>query len=72
VWSIQHVTSIGRTRTRLSPFAPNRLRHNFLSRVAEALSPDLAQQLAGHSDIATTMRYIHTAPKALIEAARKI
>lgn len=56
----------------VAAFAPNRLRHNFLSRVAETLSPQIAQELAGHSDVTTTMRYIHTPPKSLIDAARRI
>lgn len=60
------------TKAGVAAFAPNRLRHNFLSRAAETLSPDIAQQLAGHSDITTTMRYIHTPPKALIDAARRL
>jgi integrase len=45
------------------------LRHTFCSHLAmRGCPPATLQALAGHSDIRTTMRYIHLAPRALTEA----
>jgi hypothetical protein len=45
------------------------LRHTFRSHPAmRGCPPATLQALAGHSDIRTTTRYIHLAPRALTEA----
>jgi integrase len=45
------------------------LRHTFASHLAEANAPIKAvQELLGHSDIKTTMRYVHLSPVALRNA----
>ena len=45
------------------------LRHTFCSLLAmRGASPKAIQELAGHQQITTTMRYMHLAPKALTDA----
>lgn len=45
------------------------LRHSFCSALAaRGAAPKAIQELAGHSSMATTMRYMHLAPTALVEA----
>ena len=45
------------------------LRHTFCSHLAmRGAAPKAVQELAGHSDITTTMKYMHLAPTALLEA----
>ena len=47
------------------------LRHSFASHLVTAgVSIKAVQELLGHSDIRTTMRYAHLAPSALREALR--
>lgn len=47
-------------------FVPHILRHEFCSRLADIGIPvQVIQQLAGHKDIKTTMRYIHLSPNSL-------
>ena len=49
------------------------LRHGFVSKLLRHRVPlNVVQELAGHSDIRTTMRYAHVAPDQLQEAARKL
>ena len=41
------------------------LRHTFCSRLAMAGAPTLAiKELAGHTSVSTTMRYMHLSPSA--------
>lgn len=41
-------------------FVPHMMRHTFCSRLAQrGMSPFVIMKLAGHKDIATTMRYVH-------------
>lgn len=50
-------------------FVPHLLRHTFCSRLVQRGVPlAVVQQLAGHSSIATTMRYSHLAPLNLQNA----
>lgn len=45
------------------------LRHTFGSRLAqEGASPKAIQELMGHSDLTTTLRYMHLAPAHHVEA----
>jgi len=54
-------------------FIPHALRHEFCSRLADlGVSVQIIQALAGHSQIATTMRYIHLSPTALISAINQL
>lgn len=49
------------------------LRHTFCSRLAMAGAPALAiKELAGHTSLTTTMRYMHLSPSARSEAVRKL
>jgi integrase len=41
------------------PFVPYDLRHTCLTRWAKAMDPFTLKKLAGHSDLNTTMRYVH-------------
>jgi integrase len=56
-------------RSGLSPFGWHVLRHTFCSHLAmRGAAPKAIQDLAGHRSIQTTMRYMHLAPSALVEA----
>ncbi len=47
------------------------LRHTFGSTLAQrGAAPKAIQELMGHSDMATTMRYMHLAPAHHVEAIR--
>jgi site-specific recombinase XerD len=47
------------------------LRHTFCSHLAmQGAVPKAIQELAGHSSISTTMRYMHLAPAVLRETVR--
>jgi site-specific recombinase XerD len=49
------------------------LRHTFCSHLAMKGVPVRAiQELAGHRDISTTMRYMHLSPNALEDAIRML
>jgi len=49
----------------------HRLRHTFCSHLAMKGAPAKAiQELAGHADLATTMRYMHLSPASLNQAIR--
>lgn len=54
-------------------WVPHTCRHTFCSRLVQAGVPLAAvKELAGHSSIATTMRYSHLAPAHLVEAIRAL
>jgi site-specific recombinase XerD len=56
-------------RAGLRPIGWHDLRHTFCSHLAmRGASPKAIQELAGHSDLKTTMRYMHLAPSHLREA----
>ena len=60
-------------RSGISPFVPYSLRHTCLTRWAMAgMDPFTLQYLAGHKNIATTMRYIHLARTDAQEKLREI
>ena len=49
--------------------ALHKLRHTFCSHLAMKGAPAKAiQELAGHTDLTTTMRYMHLSPSALDQA----
>jgi len=49
----------------------HRLRHTFCSHLAMHGAPAKAiQELAGHADLSTTMRYMHLSPASLNQAIR--
>ena len=49
----------------------HRLRHTFCSHLAMRGAPKKAiQELAGHADPSTTMRYMHLSPESLNQAIR--
>ena len=56
-------------RAGLRPIGSHVLRHTFCSHLAmRSAAPKAIQELAGHSTLAMTMRYMHLAPIALREA----
>jgi integrase len=56
-----------------SKFRYHDLRHTFCSRLAAAKVPLLQiQQLAGHSDFKTTLRYAHLSPDHQRKAVEKV
>lgn len=49
------------------PITPHKLRHTFITNVIEkTMDIPLAQKLAGHTEIATTMRYHHTQHETIV------
>jgi site-specific recombinase XerD len=49
----------------------HKLRHTFCSHLAMRGAPAKAlQELAGHADLSTTMRYMHLSPASLNQAIR--
>lgn len=53
----------------LRPMGSHVLRHSFCSHLAmRGAAPKAIQELAGHSTLAMTLRYMHLAPSALCEA----
>lgn len=58
-------------RANLRNNGPHMLRHTFCSHLAMRGAPPKAiQELAGHRDLTTTMRYMHLSPHALDQAIR--
>jgi integrase len=56
-------------RAGLRPFGSHVLRHTFCSHLAmRGAAPKAVQELAGHSTLTMTLRYMHLAPSALREA----
>jgi site-specific recombinase XerD len=56
-------------RLGLRPIGTHVLRHTFCSHLAmRGAAPKAIQELAGHSTLAMTMRYMHLAPIALRQA----
>jgi integrase len=54
-------------------FVPHILRHEFCSRLADrGVNAAVIQQLAGHSSLMTTQRYIHIAAHALVAAMKAL
>lgn len=55
----------------IEPRGPHTLRHTFCSHLAMKGIPVVSiQELAGHQDLSTTMRYMHLSPKAIDDAIR--
>ena len=56
-------------KTNITSIPWHGLRHTFASRLANSkVSVQVIQQLLGHADIKTTMRYAHIAPESLVKA----
>ncbi|MBC7834631.1 MAG: site-specific integrase, partial [Phycisphaerales bacterium] len=53
-------------------WTPGQLRHNKATEVASKIKIEVARDLLGHTDIATTLRYVKVEDKRLIRAARKL
>jgi len=54
-------------------FVPHILRHEFCSRLADQdINASVIKELAGHSSLIVTQRYIHVRAEALMSAIRKI
>jgi integrase len=45
-------------RAGITPFSPNQIRHTACTEVASSVGVAIAQQILGHADIRTTMRYV--------------
>ena len=55
----------------IEPRGPHTLRHTFCSHLAMRGAPVVSiQEVAGHKDLTTTMRYMHLSPKAIDDAIR--
>ena len=64
------LAKVGR-RANVRSNGPHILRHTFCSHLAMKGAPARAiQELAGHRDLATTQRYMHLSPSAVIDAIR--
>jgi hypothetical protein len=77
---VQHITSIKKAHERIiakhfadDPFTPYTLRHTYGTRHSQVGTelPVLAE-LMGHSEIQTTMIYVHAARKQKIEAMARL
>ena len=58
-------------RAQIKPWTPYQLRHNAITEAVQTHDILTAKSLAGHADIATTMRYVHLTDAAAILAAMK-
>jgi integrase len=47
------------TAAKVAPFVPYDMRHTCLTRWAKVMDPFTLKKLAGHTDLNTTMRYVH-------------
>ena len=64
------LAKVGR-RANVRSNGPHILRHTFCSHLAMKGAPARAiQELTGHRDLATTQRYMHLSPSAIVEAIR--
>jgi integrase len=71
-WTLRDWLKVACREAELSYRSPHCLRHTFCSHLAMRGAPARAiQELAGHSDIKTTQRYMHLTPAAL-EGAIKL
>jgi integrase len=53
----QHASAV--TAAEIAPFVPYDMRHTCLTRWAKTMDPFTLKTLAGHTDLSTTMRYVH-------------
>jgi integrase len=53
----QHAAAV--TAAKVVPFVPYDMRHTCLTRWAKVMDPFTLKKLAGHTDLNTTMRYVH-------------
>lgn len=71
-WSVAHYWDRVREAMNLKDdkhFVPHALRHEFCSRLADrGLNAAVIKELAGHSTLAITQRYIHIGAQALVDA----
>jgi len=67
--SVDWAVRFAARRAGLRSFGPHVLRHTFCSHLAmRGAAPKAIQELAGHSTLTMTLRYMHLAPSALREA----
>lgn len=67
--SVDWAVRFSAKRAGLRSFGPHVLRHTFCSHLAmRGAAPKAIQELAGHSTLTMTLRYMHLAPSALREA----
>jgi integrase len=75
-WKIDHQWTKLRETLHLTDdaqFVPHVMRHEFCSRLADkGLNAAVIQQLAGHSTLAVTQRYIHVKAEHLVRAIREL
>jgi len=74
-WVFSAATASGIKLGKLTVFVPYTFRHTCLTRWAAIPDPYTLAYLAGHSDFATTRRYIHPNPntaREALERARKV
>jgi integrase len=66
--TIKKVHSRASALAGVADFPPYTLRHTCLTRWAEVMDPYTLAYLAGHSDFATTRRYVHPRKETVLEA----
>jgi integrase len=68
---VQTLVERAERRAGLPHRGPHCLRHSFCSHLAMRGAPVRAiQELAGHANLTTTMRYMHLSPRAIVDAIR--
>jgi integrase len=72
VTTLQSWMEVATRRAGLTPSRDiHKLRHTFCSHLAmRGASPKAIQELAGHADLTTTMRYMHLSPASKVDAIR--
>lgn len=71
--SMSEQLALASTKAGLPRITLHMLRHTFASQLAmKGVSIAVIQQLLGHTDIKTTMRYAHLSQNSLIEAVRQL
>jgi integrase len=66
----QHAKAL--KESKLARFVPYDLRHTCLTRWAKVLDPFTLKKLAGHTNLNTTMRYVHLSDEDVREAMEKV
>jgi len=66
----QHAAAL--KAAQVSPFVIYDLRHTCITRWAKTMPLPVVQKLAGHTSIATTMRYVHLNDEDVLAAMKKV